>query len=587
MKNVLIFIFLLFFQFVFAQKKDENIGTEVVNVVKQYSPTISDAFKIKDIPQENDTLSNPKETVIYKIFSFPVASTFTPSKGIASGVTKAKKEKLYPNYASVGFGNYLTANAELFINYDIDNYQYVGGMIQHKSSQGGIKNVILNDAYMQNNATVFYGYERTDTKYNANLSFKNEGYNWYGIPLENPNFNSSSITNINPLHIYTGINFDGEVAVTDTFFDKLTLQYNSFKDNYESTENQFVIRPIFNFDFGKTKVKTIVTIDYLNNTFLNSYQTIVPTTGTDYSNQKSTLIASICPSFIYLNDDLSVEVGAETTFLSRIKSTYNGMDTNTGNKFFIYPKVSASYNVVGNSMIAFGGVEGKLVQNTYANFVNENKFLSPTQIIDPTNQQFDAFVGLQGKLTNTLGYTIKASFASVNNMPLFKSNVYVLAPVNNYSIGNSYSVVYDDVKSVQYSGELKADINKDISLQLQATVSDYKTTFEAKAWNKPILEASFMANFNITQKWFAGTQLFYVGERFDAFTDTSLSPFPISVQTLNAYFDINLQIGYKYNERITAFLKGNNLANQSYEKWLNYPVQGAQILLGGSYKFDF
>ncbi|MFN8325804.1 MAG: hypothetical protein U0T80_08635 [Flavobacteriaceae bacterium] len=30
-----------------AQKKDDNIGTEVVNVVKPYSPTISDAFKVK------------------------------------------------------------------------------------------------------------------------------------------------------------------------------------------------------------------------------------------------------------------------------------------------------------------------------------------------------------------------------------------------------------------------------------------------------------------------------------------------------------------------------------------------------------
>jgi hypothetical protein len=33
-----------------AQKKDENIGTEVVNVVKPYTPTISDAFKVKETP---------------------------------------------------------------------------------------------------------------------------------------------------------------------------------------------------------------------------------------------------------------------------------------------------------------------------------------------------------------------------------------------------------------------------------------------------------------------------------------------------------------------------------------------------------
>jgi hypothetical protein len=36
-----------------------------------------------------------KETIKYSIFSFPVASTFTPSKGKAEGVDKAKQEHLY------------------------------------------------------------------------------------------------------------------------------------------------------------------------------------------------------------------------------------------------------------------------------------------------------------------------------------------------------------------------------------------------------------------------------------------------------------------------------------------------------------
>ena len=35
-------------QYGFSQKKDENIGSEVVNIVKPYTPTISDAFKVKE-----------------------------------------------------------------------------------------------------------------------------------------------------------------------------------------------------------------------------------------------------------------------------------------------------------------------------------------------------------------------------------------------------------------------------------------------------------------------------------------------------------------------------------------------------------
>jgi hypothetical protein len=54
------------FQFSIAQKKEETIGSEVVNVVKPYI-TISDAFKIKEILMMT---AIQKEIIRYTIFSF-------------------------------------------------------------------------------------------------------------------------------------------------------------------------------------------------------------------------------------------------------------------------------------------------------------------------------------------------------------------------------------------------------------------------------------------------------------------------------------------------------------------------------------
>ena len=238
-------------------------------------------------------------------------------------------------------------------------------------------------------------------------------------------------------------------------------------------------------------------------------------------------------------------------------------------------------------MIAFAGAEGGLSQNSYANFVGQNKFLSPTLFIEPTDKQYNVYAGLRGKLASTLSYNLKASYTSAKNQALFKANPYLSAPSQNYSYGNSFDVVYDNIKNLSLFGELKADVNKNISLGLNAEVNDYKTTFQEEAWNLPTIKASFTTDFNVGKKWYAGTQLFYVGERKDIFTNYQLFTFPDSVQTLKAYFDINAHVGYKYNQRLTAFLKGNNLANQSYNRWLNYPVQGAQVIIGASYKFDF
>ena len=71
-KNSFAFTLVLIFQVSFAQKKDpkkdDNIGTEVVNVVKPYTPTISDAFKVSEIPVLDNADNNKKEVIKYNIF---------------------------------------------------------------------------------------------------------------------------------------------------------------------------------------------------------------------------------------------------------------------------------------------------------------------------------------------------------------------------------------------------------------------------------------------------------------------------------------------------------------------------------------
>jgi outer membrane receptor protein involved in Fe transport len=575
------------YQTVSAQKKDENIGTEVVNVVKPYTPTISDAYKVKEVPVIEDQETTKKEDVKYQIFSFPVASTFVPAKGKAAAVDKAKQEKLYPNYATLGFGNYKTILGELFISHEIDKFQYAGGMFRHQSSQGGIDGVKLDDAFGETSVNAMYGYNRNETSFKVDLGYKYEGYNWYGAPLENPNFDEANLDVIDPSHTYNTLTIGSELAITKSFFDKVNLNFIGFSDNYGSRENRFIIKPAFNFDFNDTAVKLKFGLDYLNSSFETIYNLETPAPDVATNIEKSNLIFSANPSFTILKDDLSIELGAEVTYFSRMKDVYNGVETDLNNEFYIFPKIKASYNVVKDIMVFFAGAEGGLKQNSYESFVGQNKFLSPTLLLEPTNNQFNIYAGLKGKLANTVAYNLKAGYDSTENMPLFKSNPYLSDPTDNYSYGNSYAVVYDNVKTISFSGELKADVNKNVTLGINAQVYGYDTKDQEEAWNMPTVKAGFTTDFNIGKKWYAGSQLFYVGERFDAFTNYQSFPNPDSKQKLESYFDINAHVGYKHNERLTVFLKGNNLANQNYQKWLNYPVQGAQAILGASYKFDF
>ncbi len=566
----------------FAQKKDENLGTEVVNVVKPYTPTVSDAFKVKETPVMEDEDNTQKETIEYNIFSFPVASTFTPSKGRAAGVDRPKRETLYNNYATLGVGNYGTINAELFVTENLNRNEYVGGMLRHLSSQGNVDNVRLDSKYYNTSIDLTYGNRQKDYSWNTDLGYQNQIYNWYGLPLEYQDFDNETIAAIDPQQTYHSFYIGGKIAAEDSFFRDASVQYKRFWDAFGSAENRFFVKPSLDIDVMDEKIKIDFIADYVGGTLADD---------TEFPNEYSNFNVGIQPSILYQKDDLSVQLGAGLFY------TMGKQGDEKDNKFHVYPQVKASYKVVGDLMIAYAGAEGTLRQNSYADFVSQNPFISPSQIVAPTDQKYDIYVGLKGKLANAVAYNIRGSYMNEDNKSLFLNfNPSVLpgpgADLNGFQYGNSFSVIYDQVQTVSFFGELKADFSKSVTFGINGTFNSYSMENQAEAWNLPQIKVGATLDVDINEKWYAGTNVFFVGDRKDlvlpnnTFVDSG-TPFNTEVVTLKSYFDLNAHVGYKYSERLTGFLKLNNIANQDYQRWVNYNVQGFQFLVGASYKFNF
>ena len=561
-------------QFSFAQKRDENIGTEVVNVVKPYTPTISDAFKVKETPTLDDEETAKKENIQYNIFSFPVASTFTPSKGRAANVDKSASEKLFSNYITLAAGNYGTANAELFVTENVSNTDYFGAMLRHLSSQGGIDNITLDDKFSTTSLDATYGSRTKALSWNADIGYKNQRFNWYGIfpgTIDN-----ATIATIDEQQTYHTVYLGGRLDLGEGILKESTLKFTRFWDAFGSAENRFVAKPALEFDVVDQKIRTDIIIDYLSGSFDQTFF------GGNSFKYGFTNIG-FQPSIKIQKDDLSVNAG--------VGFFYSAAQEAGESKFFIYPQVTGSYKIVGDLMILYAGLEGTLRQNSYNEFVQENFFVSPTLAVSPTNQQYDIYLGLKGKLANSVSYTVRGSYLNEENKAFFKSNGYDDSSANNdgYTFGNSFDVVYDNVKTISFFGELKADFSKNVSFGVNGTFNSFNMDTEAEAWNLPSLQFGATLDVAITPKWYSGLNLFFVGERKDIFRQSTINlPFPPDENiTLKSYFDINAHVGYKYSERMTFFLKGNNLANQQYQRWLNYPVQGIQVMAGASYKFDF
>ncbi len=590
--KIAIIVVLFGTQISIAQKKDENIGTEVVNVVKAYTPTISDAFKVKETPSINDDDNSAKEAIQYSIFSFPVASTFAPSKGKAAGVENGAKEKLFSNYATLAAGNYGTINADLFVTQTLENGDYVGAMLRHLSSQGGIKDIELKDNFSNTAIDATYGSKSKNISWNGDLGYQRQTYNWYGLDpslYENLTLENKDLllNKIDPKQTFQNIYLGGRLSLGESVFKDAAIKFSHFSDAFSSSENRFLLKPSFQFDVMDVKLKTNFILDNINGSFQK-----------DYFNGKEMKYGitnlGIQPSFQINKDDFSVNFGLGI-FYSIANET---LTSEAKNKLFIYPNITGSYKVVDNLMIAYAGAEGELKQNTYQGFVQENFVVSPTLAVSPTDQKFDLYVGLKGKLANTIGYNIRGSVKNEDNKALFKNNTYDALNTNTsgYANGNSFGVVYDNLKTVSFFGELKADFSKNISFGVNGSLNSYAIKNEKEAWNLPGIQLSSFIDYTINTKWYANAKVFFVGERKDQLVikATNIQPWntlPLleknETVSLNSYFDLNAQIGYKHNKRLTFFLKGNNLANQNYQRWLNYKVQGIQVLAGANYKFDF
>ena len=564
----------LFTSFAFAQESNrttkDTINTEVVNVVKPYTPTISDAFKVKEIPSLDDEVTESRKEVKYNIFSIPVASTFTPAKATAAAVDKVEPVKLYDNYASFGVGSYTSFLGEVYLNHAINSTESVGGYVSHHSSQGGIDGVILNDDFSDTKFNANYSKKLREYSWNVDAGARHQIYNWYGLP---EGFDEMAVSEIDPQHTYFTFDFGGEIKFDDRIINEGRMRFRRFADDFDSGENRFTFSTNVDIPLNDGDLNTTFKFDYLGGTFQRS---LFENEQVNYGNFQ----VGVIPSYQILEDDLTVNLGVSAFYLNDTEASKS--------KFYIFPKVTASYRLVDEILITYGGIEGDLIQNSYYDFAIQIPFVSPTLFIMPTDQQYNAYVGLKGKLSNNMSYNIRGNYKAENNSALIKSNPAQIGESENYQHGNSFGVVYDDVNIFSVFGEINVDVNRNFNLGIKAEYFTYTTEDEAEAWNRPDFEASLFMDVQFDEHWFAGANLFYVGERMDQMfvIDPLVNSSPMTV-TLESYFDANAHVGYRVNDQWSVYAKANNIANQDYKRWMNYQVQGIQFLAGTTYKFDF
>lgn len=583
-KLILIFSLLWLTIPAFSQvnKQKDTLKTETINVTKSFKPTVSDAYKINENPSIPDDDLVVKEQVRYEIQSVPVASDFTPVKGKAKVIERPKKAALYDSFLSIGYGNFSSPLLETFLKMKAERDDFFTLYGFHNQSKNGVSKAIINDEFAKTNIQAAYHHQAQFYNWQAKATFENKKINWYGLPgTDAMIFANTILDNLNPEQRYQTIGIDGKIEFKEFFLDDVKTGIFYFKDDFDSNEFQLFAKTGLTFPISTEKIRIDGEVDLLKGSFEKEYNSI--------SNiEHAFLKFSLNPSFEVLRNNFKLNLGVNLSYSFDLEHREN--------KLYTYPNIVASFKLMDDLLIPFIGVTGELKTNSYKNTVDSNPFVSPTLVIKETNQVYNAFIGFKGNLSNSMNYQLKASYLKEKDKPIFmlnqnKTNGNI--PVNyGYEAGNSFGLIYDEVITFEIEGEVNLALTDELSLNGNLQISNYDTDLLFEAFNLPKFKTTLTADYQ-TEKWFANTSVYFVGKTSDIeipYNIMYMSFAPIDPKNFiiknKAYLDVNVDFGYHFSNRLTAFAKINNLLNSQHQPFTHYKAQGLQAIAGITYKFD-
>lgn len=580
MKNKHIFLgaLLLHLQIMNAQTDDNPLGTENITVTNTYRPEIQDAFKINDNPIIEDKEVIEKRDIKYNIYSFPVASTFIPAKANAATVDQEQPITYFNNYALLGVGGYQSIRAELGVVEKINHKNYIGGFIKHRSSGGGIKEVENPNGYNRSGLNLIYGNQTNTREWTVNLSSNYSKYHWYGVHPE-ISLNTLGITKVGDPQVYQDFKIGTELKLYNKTLESINANYTFFKDAYGANESRLIFSPKLLVPIADKKIPISLNADWLNSKMEN-YRTNAQNGSYNY------LILSAEPHMVFQNQNYSIQLGAGIAHIAG----YN--QENKINNLLVYPKIKANVDLVPDIVIGYLGIEGGVTQNTLKTLSDTNPHISIENNLKPTKKNYDIYAGMKGKLYHNISYNIRGAYKNEQEKALFTSSVYntTLSTREAFEYGNTFNVVYDDVKTVTLFGELTFDL-KNAKIDVYGLYNSYQTINEDFAYNLPVFESGLKSHIKFSQKFYTDLHLYFVGDRKDFIRKKHIDNLN-TVNTsrtevlLSPYADLNITLGYNPTEKWTIFASGINLLNQKYYTYTNYRAQGINAMIGAIYKFD-
>ena len=565
-----------------AQEDNNTLEEQTVVIYNEYSPVLKDASRIQSLPVIADTVKvEPKFE--YSVTPTMYRTSFTPSKIPAATVKGEALKPLNTGLVKVGYGNYISPFAELYVNSKRQKNYSIGIAAQHHSSFGKIKNYLnqkIYSGYDDSNIEAFGKKIFTKSVLSGKVYFSSNGICYYG-------YDPKVYGNTDTINWETFDYVDTRDEVEKQRFNRVGANMTFESQQTGRKHWNYKFDAGYQYFFTKTKdwqhkvdltanvgrsVKNIsygLELNYLlnaNKIVLHGNENQIP----EVANNRDMLV-NAKPYFRFENEKWNIKAGA--------KLIYSDGD----NTFYIYPDVYAQLNV-SNTLLPYISYGGHLENNNFEFISTVNPFVNSYPAYFNTSYQHEVDLGLKAILSKKSYLHVNANYSHINNMVFFVNDTTV-------PLHNKFKMEYMDVDRVGAYAELSMrELAPGLDIMLKAhyyyylklaDVSTHNAIDDSRPWQKPDLDISLRAAYRLTNKISFGVEGYFLNRCF-------AKEYVEGVQyakKMKAVVDVNLFGEYKFDDNFSAFLYLNNIAFQRYYIWNNYRAQGFNALVGLTYIF--
>jgi hypothetical protein len=236
--------------------------------------------------------------------------------------------------------------------------------------------------------------------------------------------------------------------------------------------------------------------------------------------------------------------------------------------FAVLPLLNGTFRLDSTRLILQWGWEGKNQVNSYQGLFRTNNWIQvPNALMNTRSTQL--YAGIKGASTPHFSYSLKGGWFQSNDVPLFINDT------SSISKGNSFLVVFEPrLQQVQLAGEIGYQIADRMGVRASLQFNQFSgLKNQARAWGLLPMELKVTSHIEVLKDLYLDVAAF-------AWRGASYLQKGGMIGRSQGALDVNTSLEFKLNQSWRLWGQFNNLFNQSYQRWNQYPVYGFNFLIG-------